>query len=263
MFVPTLEPTARMRRSRTRTSTVSARPALTVSALKPHQYDLRPTCASLTCPDCKTWCPITGIQAKVQKLVPHHAGTAREDKAIRCSGSNRRVIVDVTYEAWRRLLETGSAEANGRRSARHHYKPLPAPARMTPVPVNAADALTSYREHLKKCRTNNTVDRCGGTRRCADGARLAALYDQLRRTQPRRDREHQEDARVDALLTRYRVATATKNTAAEWAKHREDTVAVKKATAKRSGTTVEEVNNACRIRPAETVSEFRGPGLPL
>ncbi|MFJ7949455.1 hypothetical protein ACIQ6K_38560 [Streptomyces sp. NPDC096354] len=105
MFVPTLAPTARMRRSRTRTSKVSARPAIAVSALKPHQYDLRPTCASLICPDCKTWCPITGIQAKVQKLVPHHAGTAREDKAIRCSGSNRRVIVDVTYEAWSRLLE--------------------------------------------------------------------------------------------------------------------------------------------------------------
>ncbi|MGY4920854.1 hypothetical protein ACWD9K_37990 [Streptomyces sp. 900116325] len=267
MFVPTLEPTARMRRSRTRTSKVSAHPVLSVSTLNPHQYDLRPACASLICPDCKTWCPITGTQAKVQKLVPHHAGTAREDKAIRCSGSNRRVIVDVTYEAWWQRLQTGFAETDGRRPARHHYKPLPAPAKpvakMTPTPVNTADALTAYREHLKKCRARSTADRCGSTRRCADGARLAALYEQLKRTQPRRDREHQEDARVDALLTRYRVATATKNTAAEWARHREDTVAVKKATAKRSGTTVEEANNACRIRPAETVSEFRGPGLPL
>jgi hypothetical protein len=267
MFVPTLEPTARMRRSRTRTSKVSARPALSVSTLKPHQYELRPACASLICPDCKTWCPITGTQAKVQKLVPHHAGTAREDKAIRCSGSNRRVIVDVTYEAWWRHLETGFAETDGRRSARQYYTPLPAPAKpvskMTPKPVNAANALTAYGEHLKQCRISNTADRCGGTHRCTDGARLAALYEQLKRTQPRRDRERNEETRVDALLTRYLVTTAGQRTAVEWAKHREATVDAKKATAKRSGTTVEEANNACRIRPAETVSEFRGPGLPL
>ncbi|WP_329453189.1 hypothetical protein OG894_42075 (plasmid) [Streptomyces sp. NBC_01724] len=264
MSVPTLEPAARMRRSRTRTRKVSARPALVLSSLKPHQYDLRPTCTSLICPDCKTWCPITGIQAKVQKLVPHHAGTAHEDKAIRCSGSHRRVTVDVTYEAWLRRLETGFAETDGRRSARQHYKPLPAPAKpvakMTPVPLNAADALTAYGEHLKNCRM---AARCDGTRRCADGVQLAALYEQLQRTQPRRDREHQEEARVDALLTRYRVATAGRRTAAEWAKQDEDTVDATKATAKRSGTTVEEANNACRIHPADTVSEFRGPEVPL
>ncbi|MET8130156.1 hypothetical protein ABZV67_38575 [Streptomyces sp. NPDC005065] len=267
MSVSTLEPTARLRRSRTRTKKVSAREALAVSTLKPHLYDLRPACASLICPDCKTWCPITGIQAKVQKLVPHHAGTAKEDKAIRCSGTNRRVTVDVTYEAWSRLLETGFAEIAGRRSARQHYKPIAAPAKpvtkMTPAPVSAANALTAYREHHQKCQLSNTTDRCSGTRRCTDGARLAALYEQLKRTQPRRDREHQEDARIDALLTRYRVATAGKRTAAGWAKHREDTVDVKKTTAKRSGTMVEEANNACRNHPAETVSEFRGPGLPL
>ncbi|MFI5634861.1 hypothetical protein ACIA8E_37040 [Streptomyces sp. NPDC051664] len=267
MFVSTLESTARLRRSRTRTKKVSAREALAVSTLKAHQYDLRPAYASLICPDCKTWCPITGIQAKVQKLVPHHAGTAREDAPIRCSGSNRRVTVDMTYEEWWRLLETGFAETSGRRSARQHYKPIAAPAkpvaRMTPAPVSAADALTAYREHLKKCRMSKAADRCGGNRCCAVGAQLAALYEQLKRTQPHRDREHQEDARVDALLTRHRVATAAKRTAAEWAKHREDTVDAKKATAKRSGTTVEELNNACRIHPAETVSEFCGPDLPL
>src|SRR4051812_39489512 len=105
MPVPLLAPAARLRKSRTRTRTVSARPALAVSTLQPHQYDLRPACASLICPDCKTWCPITGVQAKVQKLVPHHAGTANEDKAVRCSGSNRRIVVDVAFEVWWQRLE--------------------------------------------------------------------------------------------------------------------------------------------------------------
>ncbi|WP_328541092.1 hypothetical protein [Streptomyces sp. NBC_00344] len=267
MSLPTLEPTARLRKSRTRTKKVSAREALAVSTLKPHQYDLRPACASLICPDCKTWCPITGIRAKVQKLVPHHAGTANEDKAIRCLGSNRRVMVDVTYEAWRRRLETGFAETDGRRSARQYYKPLPVAAKpiakMTRAPVSGDTALSAYREHLKRCRISTMADRCGGTHRCADGARLAALYEQLLRTQPRRDREQRGDARLDALLTRYQVATATKRTEAEWAKHREDTVDAKKSTAKRSGTTVEEANNTCKSRPDDTVSEFRAPSLPL
>lgn len=256
MSVPTLEPTARLRKSRTRTKKVSAREALVLSTLKPHQYDLRPACASLVCPDCKTWCPITGIQATVQKLVPHHAGTAHEDTPIRCSGSNRRVVVDVKFETWWRRLETGFAETDGRRSARQHYKPLPAPAkpvsRMSPVPANVTDALTAYREHLKKCRASTTAGHCGGTHRCADGARLAALYAQLKRTQPLRDRE----ARVEALLARYRTTTA-------WAKHTKATADAKTATAKRGGTAVEESNNACRIHDPATITEFRGPSIPL
>ncbi|MGW3563549.1 hypothetical protein ACWDSL_06550 [Streptomyces sp. NPDC000941] len=268
MPVQTLERTARMRRSRTRTPNVSARPALAISTLRPHQYDLRPACAQLLCPDCKTWVPITGIQARIQKLVPHHAGTAGEDEAIRCTlGSNRRVIVDVPYEVWWRRLEDGGVEAAGCRSARQHYKPLPAPAKpvakMTPAPMNADDALTAYREHLNKCRTSSATGRCGGTRRCADGARLAALYEQLKRTQKHRDRERREEARVDALLTRHRSVKAKTNTAAEWAKHRQATGAPMQALAKRSGTAVEEANNTCRIRRADTVSDFCGPGVPL
>jgi hypothetical protein len=220
MSVPTLEPTARLRRSRTRTPKVSARPALAVSTLKPHQYDLRPVCASLICPDCKTWVPITGIQAKVHKLVPHHAGTAHKDAPIRCSGSNRRVIVDVKYEVWLQHLEDGFAETDGRRSNRVTRKPkvavAPAVTQIQAPLLDAKDALTAYREHLKKCRISSAAGRCGGTHRCADGARLAALYGQLKRTQPYRDREHKEEARVDALLARYRAATATAKRTSQW-----------------------------------------------
>ncbi|MFE5200977.1 hypothetical protein ACFQ93_46145 [Streptomyces sp. NPDC056601] len=256
MPASTIERTARPRRSRTRSRNINGRPALVISTLQPHQYDLRPACASLICPDCKTWVPITGIQAKKQKLVPHDTGVARKDAAVRCQGSNRLVSVDVAFEVWEKHLEDGGAETTGRRSARQHYKPLPAPAkpvtRMSPVPENAADALTAYREHLKKCRSSNVAGRCGGSHRCSDGAWLAALYAELERTQPVRDRE----ARVDAMLARYRSTAA-------WTKHSKATAAAKTTMAKHGGTAVEEANNACRIHPADTVSEFRGAVVPL
>lgn len=91
----TIEPTARPRRSRTRSRNVNGRPALVFSTLKPHQYDLRPACASLICPDCKTWVPITGIQARQQRLVPHDTGRAGKNPSVRCQGSNRLIDVDV------------------------------------------------------------------------------------------------------------------------------------------------------------------------
>ncbi|MFE1442961.1 hypothetical protein [Streptomyces sp. NPDC058739] len=267
MPASTAEPTARYRRTRTRSRNINPRPALAVSTLKPHQYDLRPSSASLICPDCRTWVPITGIRATKQKLVPHDTGTAGRDAAVRCQGSNRLISVDVAFETWQKRLEDGGTEAAGRRSARQHYKPLPAPARpitsMTPEPVHADDALAAYRQHLKQCRKSSAAGRCGGTRRCADGARLARLYEQLLRTQLRRDRVRQELTAVQARLDRRYAAAAAKNTAAEWARHTEATTEPKKSTAKRSGTEVEEANNACRLHPAHTVSEYRGPSLPL
>ncbi|GAA2523848.1 hypothetical protein [Streptomyces longisporus] len=255
MPASTLKSTARPRKSRTRSRNISPRPALALSSLKPHQYDLHPYCASLICPDCKTWVPITGLNAKKQKLVPHDTGVAGKDPAVRCQGSNRLISVDVLVKEWQGQMETGGPEANGRRSARQHYKPLPAPAKpvtkMAPEPETADDALTAYREHLKKCRNSNAAGHCGGTHRCADGTRLAKLYEQLKRAEPIRQRE----ARVDALLARHRSTRA-------WAAHSEAT-ANAKTTAKRSGTTVEEANNSCRIRKADTVSDYRGPQVPL
>lgn len=130
MPASTLERTARHRRSRTRSRNINGRPALVISTLKPHQYDLRPACASLICPDCKTWVPITGIQAKRQKLVPHDTGRAGKDAAVRCQGSNRLVTVDVAFEEWQERLEDGGTETASRRPTNVLRKPKvqPAPA---------------------------------------------------------------------------------------------------------------------------------------
>ncbi|MGW7130051.1 hypothetical protein ACWGIA_17125 [Streptomyces bobili] len=129
MSASTLERTARPRRSRTRSRTVNARPALVISTLKPHQYDLRPACASLICPDCKTWVPISGLQTRKPKLVPHDTGLAGKDAAVRCRlGSNRLVTVDMTVKKWQERLEDGHAETVHRRKTTVLRKPKVAPA---------------------------------------------------------------------------------------------------------------------------------------
>ncbi|GAA2417844.1 hypothetical protein ACFPFX_04660 [Streptomyces mauvecolor] len=128
MSAPNPDGTARSRRSRTRSRNTSGRPALAVSTLRPHQYDLRPSCASLICPDCSTWVPITGIQHRQSKLVPHDTGVARKDKAARCQGSNRRISVDVKFENWQECLEDGVAETAYRRPTTVLRKPKVAPA---------------------------------------------------------------------------------------------------------------------------------------
>ncbi|MFM9584224.1 hypothetical protein [Streptomyces caniscabiei] len=129
MSASTLERTARPRRSRTRSRTVNARPALALSTLKPHQYDLRPACASLVCPDCETWVPITGLQTKKPKVVPHDTGRAGKDAAVRCRlGSNRLVTVNVTVKKWQERLEDGHAETGHRRKTTVLRKPKTAVA---------------------------------------------------------------------------------------------------------------------------------------
>lgn len=129
MSASTLERTARSRRSRTRSRTVNARPALVLSTLKAHQFDLRPACASLVCPDCKTWVPITGLGTKKPKVVPHDTGRAGKAPAVRCRlGSNRLVTVNVTVKKWQERLEDGHAETGHRRSTTVLRKPKVAPA---------------------------------------------------------------------------------------------------------------------------------------
>lgn len=124
MSASTLERTARPRRSRTRSRSVNSRPALALSTLKPHQYDLRPACASLVCPDCETWVPITGLQTKKPKVVPHDTGRAWKDRAVRCRlGSNRLVTVDVTARKWEERMVDGNSETVHRRRTTVRRKP--------------------------------------------------------------------------------------------------------------------------------------------
>ncbi|MFE2498838.1 hypothetical protein [Streptomyces scopuliridis] len=254
-----------IRPGRVRTKRDNRRTPLLLSNIKPQDVNVREgEIKSIVCPDCQTWRRLMG-ETKL-KIREHPVSDKVTDgaKHDRCTGSNQVVKLDIGVEQWSEAMLAADGTATSRRSARQHYKPLPALAKpvtkMTPAPANASDALDAYREHIKKCRKSSAAGRCGGTHRCADGARLAALYEQLHRTQALRDRERKEEARVDALLTRYRSNTARTATAATW---KAAATGVKVAMAKRSGSWVEEANNVCRIRPAHTVSEFRGAAVPL
>ncbi len=118
-------PTAKERPRRTRTKRVSTRPALKLSALPPSHIDLRdPLKAVLVCEDCGTWVPITGINSRVQKLVPHHTGKAHVANAIHCRGSNRRIDWDLTIPQWRQALTDAITEASSRTATTVLSKPF-------------------------------------------------------------------------------------------------------------------------------------------
>ncbi|MFF3127851.1 hypothetical protein ACFVRD_37425 [Streptomyces sp. NPDC057908] len=117
MAITAAMPTAKERPHRTRTRRVSNLPALKLSQLPPSHIDLRnPFKAVLVCTDCRTWVPITGIQSKVQKLVPHHTGKAGVAAAIHCRGSNRRIDFDMTLAEWRQALADAITEASSRQA---------------------------------------------------------------------------------------------------------------------------------------------------
>ncbi len=155
MSASTIERTARPRRSRTRSRNINGRPALVISTLKAHQYDLRPACASLICPDCTTWVPITGIQARQQKLVPHDTGRAGKDPAVRCQGSNRLVTVNVEFEKWQECLQDGGAETASRRPTTVLPKPF------TPRTDQALRARAERTAAGRVADWNAVVDRVG------------------------------------------------------------------------------------------------------
>ncbi|MFC8645093.1 hypothetical protein ACFUC2_30685 [[Kitasatospora] papulosa] len=115
MSITAAVPTAKERPRRTRTKRVSALPALKLSQLPLHHIDLRnPLKAVLVCQDCETWVPITGMQSKVQKLVPHHTGKAHIGAALHCRSSNRQVEFDMTIPEWRLALTDAVKESSSR-----------------------------------------------------------------------------------------------------------------------------------------------------
>lgn len=119
---------AQKRRTKTRTKRVSHLPPLTVSALAPNEIDLLPGTESLVCPDCRTWCPITGQQGATPKLVPHHTERAGTAGARRCTSSNRRVVLDLTIPEWRQCLADAITDTASRRSTKVIRKPKTPPA---------------------------------------------------------------------------------------------------------------------------------------
>lgn len=169
--MPTME--TRQRPRRTRTKNTSGHPVLVLSALPVQELNLHPGKEHLVCPDCRTWCPITGL--RTPKLVPHDG----RRQAQRCIGSNRRVVADVSVEDWEARLGDGVRDAGTRRAARQFYKPLPAPAapvhRINRFRPSAESALAAYRAHRKQCEA------CTGPGGCVTGAGLATDYARLQR----------------------------------------------------------------------------------
>ncbi|MDX3762618.1 hypothetical protein [Streptomyces sp. AK02-04a] len=267
-LVPPETATARKRRRKARTKKVSSLPAIVASELPHAEIDLTPGREHLVCPTCKRWTPITGVLG-TPKLVPHHTEPARAhtETPHRCTGTNRKVDINIAIEDWHTEWTEAVATAAARRATKVLRKPkviqAPAVSQITPAPLSATSALDAYREHFKKCRKSEGIDHCGGTRRCADGARLAALYEQLQPSDSVHDRVRTREARVDTLLARVRATTASRTAASEWTKHREATTAPRTALAKRSGTAVEEANNTHRIPLPGTVSHLRGIEVPL
>lgn len=261
MTITSAMPTAKKRPRRTRTKRVSSRPALKLSHLLPSHIDLRePLKAVLVCEDCGTWCPITGMQARDQKLVPHHTGEAGKAAAIRCPGSNRLIEWDMTIPQWRQALADAIKDTASRRATNVLRKPkvLPAPAVMqiTPVPPGPETARTTYRSHVKACSA------CTGRIRCAEGRHLADVYTRLARHEPRRQQVREAYSRERARFDRIYAAEAVMSRATEWARQAE--IKVKRsALAKRSGTAAEEANNSCKFVLPGSLSQVRSPELPI
>lgn len=186
----------RTRPGRVRTKRTNGQPPLRLSTMDPHDFNVRAgETRSIACPDCRTWRRIMGDTVlKVREHCTSHA-LAEDEQHVRCPGSNRVVLIDIDVTAWQRTVGRHLRDgmwADQRRAARQHYKPLPEPAapiaRMKQRRQSAAEALTAYRRHFKACPG------CAGRDRCPIGARLAALYEQLQRTQALHDRARENQA---------------------------------------------------------------------
>lgn len=138
MATTTTEPTARKRRRKTRTKTVSHLEPIVASKFTAGQIDLTPGKEHVLCPACKCWTPITGVLSKPM-LVPHHT-TPHHDRTTtprrRCSNTNRRIVLDTKVEAWQEQLAERtevSASVASRRATKVLPKPRKGPA---PTPVH-------------------------------------------------------------------------------------------------------------------------------
>ncbi|MFI5905235.1 hypothetical protein [Streptomyces cyaneofuscatus] len=251
---------SRTRPGRVRTKRDNRRHPLLLSMMKPQNINLREgETKSIVCPDCERWWRLMGeTQLKIREHCARGCTGGGTDcqEHTRCPGSNQSVLLDITVVRWAEAMLAADSTATGRRSARQHFKPIPAPAepiaRMSSTPGTPVEALSAYRSHLQRCRDSGKTGRCAGSHRCVEGTRIAALYAELEQAEGQRVR----DARVDALLARHR-------TARTWSRYTETTAKTRSSLAKRGGTAVEEANNVVRDRSPGSVSEFRGPEVPL
>ncbi|MFH9354024.1 hypothetical protein [Kitasatospora sp. NPDC017646] len=223
MTTSTAIPTARKRKSRTRTTNVSSQPALLVSKLPLNSVQLTHRAEVLACPACQTWCPLTlNKGTKEWKLAPHHATKAGTPGARRCSNSNRLVIIDVTLVRWQEQRVEASADVAARRPTKVLRKvkaPLPkAIHQLTPAAPTAETAHAAYVGHRSRCAACTTSKKDGTLRvkHCADGERLAVTYLQLLRQEPERRAAQARAEEEQRLAERRQAKEQVKQRAAEW-----------------------------------------------
>ncbi|CAM5292349.1 hypothetical protein GCM10010329_80860 [Streptomyces spiroverticillatus] len=235
----------RKRPGKVRTKRNNRREPLLLSTMAPEDYNVRPDeVMSIACPDCRTWRRIMGTYDL--KIREHciSGKVAEGTEHTLCPGSNQAVIVDIDVRRWQvrqdRLLREAMPQDN-RRAAQQFYKPLPAPAvpvsRIT-AEVTLEGARQSYLAHRKGCI------RCVGGQHCLDGGPLARRFVLALQQDPARREAEREAVRQAHRQERARLGFR----AAQWDMY---------------GTTVEAANNQCRKRESDTLSEFRGPGLPM
>ncbi|MFI6689173.1 hypothetical protein [Streptomyces sp. NPDC050485] len=242
-------PSARVARpSRTRTARTNGRSILALSTIPVQELNLLPGEMSLVCPDCRTWCPITGLQKP--KATPHRRPAHQGGN--RCPGGNQLLNLDITLDQWREQLHAIEATATYRRAPRQHHKPTPQPLvpvhrlaargpqatptllRLIPLLEQARDAVLQHRASCSPCRAG---------RRCAAGRDLEIRFGETQASCTiAREQQDQADR-----AARKQTAPAVRK--AQWAK--------------RGGEAVEKANNLCSERTSGSLSEFRGPQLPL
>ncbi|MFF3735182.1 hypothetical protein ACFYXM_34155 [Streptomyces sp. NPDC002476] len=180
MTTTVAKPEARKRRRKTRTRNVSTLPPIIASELNANHIDLTPGKESLVCPSCERWTPITGMLG-TPKLVPHPTKRYCSTEAPRCQGTNRRVSIDVDFNAWRTVLVEAAPTTASRRATKVLPKPkgttVPAPvhklaaareqqaapvgARLFPLLDRARRAVVAHRA---TCATCGAGGRCGTAR---------------------------------------------------------------------------------------------------
>ncbi|MFE1928468.1 hypothetical protein ACFW91_38705 [Streptomyces asoensis] len=120
----------RKRPGRTRTKHTNARPPLLLSTIAPQDINIREgETRSIVCPDCRSWRRLTGETRLVIREHCHSDRVAEGQTHERCPGSNQLVLLDQDVSQWGEAMLAADSTATGRRSARQHHKPRPAPAR--------------------------------------------------------------------------------------------------------------------------------------
>ncbi|MGA5823712.1 hypothetical protein ACPC54_38340 [Kitasatospora sp. NPDC094028] len=174
MTTSTAIPTARERKSRTRTTNVSSQPALLVSKLPLSSVQLTHRAEVLACPACATWCPLTLDKGtKRWKIAPHHTDRAGTPGARRCSNSNRLVVIDVQLARWQEQRVEASADAAARRPTKVLRKVK------TPITPALNGPVTADTVYVNLSRHRATCAACTDEVQCRDGLSLLAAHKRL------------------------------------------------------------------------------------